>query len=236
MLCSESALVNPGRYAFRAVTLKCRSWGCPICQPDRQRQLVALAKSGKPTTFITLTVNPATGFSPASRARALVQAWRTVVKRACQKYGYPNIPYLCVFEATKNGEPHLHILCRVKWLGQPWLSDQMKALIRAPIVHIRQVKSTGQIASYISKYIGKEPHRFASCKRYWRTQSWELPPEDCEPEMTLWSDRWYVVNRSVKELQRLWVSLGYDVALEGRLVVAMKEPPPQDASEGEIHV
>ncbi len=202
----------------------------------RQQQLVELAKSGKPTTFITLTVNPATGYSPASRARALVKAWREVVKRACKKYGYSSIPYLCVFEATKRGEPHLHILCRVKWIDQPWLSNQMKALIQAPIVHIRQVKSTGQIASYVSKYIGKEPHRFASCKRYWRTQSWELPLEDGEPENTIWSDRWYTMNRSVKELQRLWVSMGYDVAMEGHLLVAMKEPPPQEAWRGEQRV
>jgi hypothetical protein len=152
--------------------------------------LIALAKSGKPTTFITLTVNPKTGFGPASRARALAEAWPRVVKRACKKYGYRSIPYLCVFEGTKRGEPHLHILCRVKWIDQRWLSAQMKALIGAPIVDIRQVKNQGQVAHYISKYIGKEPHRFDTCKRYWRTQSWELINYVPDPIEGDWSEGW----------------------------------------------
>lgn len=209
--------------------MRCRSWGCDICQPHRQRELIDLAQSGKPTTFITLTSNPATGFSPASRARALVDAWRQVVKRACRKYGYPAIPYLCVFEATKRGEPHLHILCRVKWIDQRWLSNQMKALTGAPIVDIRQVKSQKQVALYISKYIGKEPHRFATCKRYWRTQSWRIATEPKEELDTIWTERWYTINRSLKELARLWKGIGFDVAVEGHMVVAMKQAPPQDA-------
>lgn len=236
ILCSEGSLVNRGVYAFRAITLKCRSWGCDLCQPDRKRQLVELALSGKATTFITLTSNPATGGTPDTRARHLARAWPVIVKRAKKKYGYDSIPYLCVFEATKRGEPHLHILCRVKWIDQRWLSNQMKNLISAPIVDIRKVKSQQHMAWYIAKYIGKEPERFARCKRYWRTQNWELAVEDGEPEMTLWSDAWYVVKRSVKELRRLWVSQGYDVVLEGHLLVAMMEPPAQSAWRGEQRV
>ncbi len=189
--------------------------------------MIELAQSGKPTTFITLTSNPATGHSPASRARALAHAWPQVVKRARKKYGYPCIPYLCVFEATKRGEPHLHILCRVKWIDQRWLSHQMRDLTGAPIVDIRQVKSQKQVAHYISKYIGKEPHRFATCKRYWRTQNWRIIQVVHEPDDSIWSDTWYTLNNSLNGLIRVWERLGYTVAWQRHMVVAMKERPSE---------
>ena len=235
MLCSEASLVNHGRFALRAVSLKCRAWTCEMCQPMRQRQLVELAKSGKPTTFVTLTSNPKTGTSPASRARALAKAWPMIVKRACKKYGYKAIPYFCVFEATKRGEPHLHILARVKWLDQKWLSQQMRELTGAPIVDIREVKSSKQIAHYISKYIGKEPHRFATCKRYWRTQSWVVEERAEDPPDDMWAIGWYIVKRPLLELQRRWTALGYDVALEGHLLIGMKQGPPAAVLEGRSH-
>jgi hypothetical protein len=215
VLCSEATIVNQGVDAARAVSLRCRAWGCPLCQPDRQRQLVALAKSGRPTTFITLTTNPAVGSSPASRAKTLAGAWRQVVKRACKKYRYKKIAYLCVFEATKKGEPHLHILARVKWIDQRWLSAQMRELIGAPIVDIRMVKSAGEIASYISKYIGKEPHRFKTCKRYWCTRSWDLSDFKREPDTGYWSNVWEVRKVSIHWLRECWEGMGWEVVQEG---------------------
>ena len=154
MLCSEASLVNYGNGKVRAVTLRCRAWTCDLCLPWRKGRLTGLAKDGKPNTFITLTVNPASGIDPEARARALVEAWRIVVRHAKVRYGYKSIPYLAVFEATKNGEPHLHILVRVKWIDQKWLSSQMADLIGAPIVDIRRVYSSGHVAVYLMKVFG----------------------------------------------------------------------------------
>ena len=169
MLCSEASLVNHGFAKIRAVTLRCRSWGCELCQPMRRGQLMKLGRDGAPTTFITLTVSKKSGTDPEARARALVDAWRQVVKRAKKEYGYRSIPYMAVFEATKAGEPHLHILARVKWIDQRWLSRQLDQLIGAPICDIRRVKSAKQAAHYVAKYVGKAPGKFGTCKRYWTT-------------------------------------------------------------------
>lgn len=198
----------------------------------RRAQVVDLAKSGNATTFITLTCNPAIGYSPAGRARSLVEAWRQIVKRACKRFGIKHIAYLCVFEATKRGEPHLHILARVKYIPQPWLSAQLKDLTGAGVVDIREVKSARMVANYMAKYVGKEPHRFATCKRYWCTQSWRLASVESEPEVSIWTDRWYTVNRSLAELRRLWVSKTWDVAMEGHILVAMATGPPEGAQGG----
>ncbi len=190
----------------------------------RRGQLINLAQSGNATTFITLTVNPAIGYSPEGRARALVDAWRKVVKLACKKYGYSSIPYFCVFEATEKGEPHLHILCRVRWIDQHWLSRTMKKLTGAPITDIRSVKGNKHVKFYITKYVGKAPHRFATSKRYWTTRSWAITPEVVVEPNDFWLDDWYIVNRPLWMLERGWRSQGFDIAKEGHMLIAMCEP------------
>ena len=226
MLCGEGTLVNQGAHGVRAVTLHCRSWGCEECQPLRKLQLVALAASGKPEVFITLTSKPRPGCSPASAARSLSAAWPVIVRRARKKYGYKSIPYFCVFEATKRGAPHLHILARVKYIDQRWLSNQMRALTGSPIVDIRKVRSVKQAASYISKYIGKAPHRFETCKRYWCTRSWDLSDYEPEPMEGDWSKAWEVRDRSLAWCIALWELNGMTIVHHGRMVEGVHQVVP----------
>ncbi len=228
MLCSESSMVNTGWDGIQAVSLRCRSWGCPLCCESRRAQLIALARSGKPTTFITLTVNPAFGSSQYDRARRLADAWRTIVRRAKAKYGYKTIPYLCVFEATKKGEPHLHILARVEWISQKWMSKQMDELMKAPVVDIREVKDPKTIAFYITKYCGKEPHRFDSCKRYWSTRDWELTPFEKTAPEGRWDHQWTLVRTPLSDVAAGWRLQGLEVEESRHRVIARWRGPPDD--------
>jgi hypothetical protein len=134
--------------------------------------------SGHPTTFLTLTVSRKANPDKDIAARALVRAWRLVRQRARKKYGYKTIPFLAIFEATKHGHPHLHILARVRWLDQKWLSDQMNDLLKSPVVDIRRVNSQRGAARYVTKYLSKAPHQFATLKRYWRSLDFKLDPEE----------------------------------------------------------
>lgn len=228
MLCSEASLVNSGWDGYQAVSLRCRSWGCPICNEARKKQVVALAKSGNPNTFITLTVNPAYGATPYERARRLADAWRTIVRLVKAKYGYAELPYFCVFEATKNGEPHLHILCRVKWISQKWLSEQMRELMMAPVVDIRRVRDKSKLTYYISKYMGKDPHRFKTCKRYWTTRDWEQTKFEPEPPPGRWHSAWRIERTPLAELAEDYRSRGYEVTETRNRVLAFKQGPPDD--------
>ncbi|MEE8540002.1 MAG: hypothetical protein V3S54_09300 [Woeseiaceae bacterium] len=92
-----------------------------------------------------------------------------------RRYNLKALPFLAVFEKTKRGEPHLHILLRTVYLDQAWLSDQMKELIGAPIVDIRSLTSAAKIANYVTKYIAKDPHKFIGTKRYWSSRDYLLP-------------------------------------------------------------
>jgi len=140
-----------------------------------------MAIKGKPTTFLTLTVSEASGPDPVQRCRNLVKAWRTLRLRIMRLYNVEELPFLAVVEAQKNGEPHLHIIARMPYVPQAWISEQMAALIGAPIVDIQAVRKTRKLANYVAKYCGKDPQRFGTCKRYWQSRDWMLVPKEEKP-------------------------------------------------------
>ena len=137
-VCGGWSLVKHEQTGARAITLWCRSWQCADCMPFRLAGLKRMATDGKPTTFLTLTVNPAIGQSPEHRAQELSDAMKILFKRMRRKFTKSPIEYMAVFEETKKGEPHLHMLLRAPFVPQKWISETMAELIASPIVDIRQ--------------------------------------------------------------------------------------------------
>lgn len=152
-----------------AIRLRCKSWNCSDCCKIRRKNLIAEAMRGKPQRFITLTVNPNWYDSPEERARRLVKAWRLVRRRYLALRPSHKLEFLAVFELTKKGEPHLHIIARGTFIAQKWLSAQMNAEMGAPVVDVRAVKGAGEVAKYVSKYISKRNVKIDTLKRYWRS-------------------------------------------------------------------
>jgi len=152
-----------------ALRLRCKSSGCPDCSKIRRRKLIAETLSGKPDKFITLTVNPNWFDSPEDRAQRLVKAWRLVRRRYLALRPSHRLEFMAVFELTKKGEPHLHIVARGTFIPQKWLSEQMAREMGAPIVDVRAVKGGREVAKYVSKYVSKRNIKIGSLKRYWRS-------------------------------------------------------------------
>lgn len=226
ILCTEYTLVKQDGQQITAVPLYCNRWSCEICQPRRQAQLKFLARAGKPNTFMTLTVNPKWRDNPTERAQALRDAFQKLVKRIKRKYGYKRLPYLAVFERTKRGEPHLHILLRCKWIDQRWLSRQMAEMINAPIVDIRRVWNTQHAATYISKYIGKDPVAFTGCKRYWKSRDYDLRTTDDDTAETHSNGVWEVRELSLEQYADMMTALGHNVSYTpSRVDIEVKKPP-----------
>lgn len=207
-LCREWTLVKTLGNSAEGTPLKCRSWSCDYCQPERAIQLIAIALSGQANTFLTLTCRRDGSRTANEAARALAQAWRMVRQEAerIQKREHqrnastPNneqrkprpggpspgrspvdlgkekrIEFLAVFEATKLGWPHLHILCRSKWIDYHWLSDQMRKRLNSPMVNVQRITNPAKAAGYVAKYCGKAPHKFGDCKRYWKSKNYCAP-------------------------------------------------------------
>lgn len=82
--------------------------------------------------------------------------------------------YMAFPEETENGEPHLHILLRTKYIPQRWISQQMKELVNAPIVWIEKVKGPKAAIAYVTKYVTTAPAQFGKSKRYWCSRFYQL--------------------------------------------------------------
>jgi len=208
-LCRDWTLVKYQPQSRHARPLKCRSWSCELCRPERKSQLLARAAAGNPNRFLTLTVNPRVGNDPHDRLLMLANAWRTIVKRIRRDKGPEAVEYLAIVEETKQGEPHLHILLRSVYISQAWLSKAMGELIESPIVDIRLIRGRKQVISYVAKYITKAPKQFGSAKRYWNSKEWEPPSdyhkdEDLERAFPWQVERWPLVS-----ILQAWQSEGW---------------------------
>lgn len=219
MLCTEWSLVKHNLGLLEVTPLYCKRWSCMLCQPKRKSRLIREVKAGNPNTFITLTVSPKEDETPAERCSALSKAWRTVVARAKRKYKIKKLPYFVVVEATKAGEPHLHILARLKWIDQRWLSDQMRALTGAPIVDIRRIRHRNVAAAYVAKYIGKAPGKFGTSKRYWQSKGYRLDAKEEKP-IDRWTGAEYWIERQwLSKVGIMYEELGRNVVWDYNVLV-----------------
>lgn len=181
--CGEQCAVKYEGQARIVASLKCKAWTCEDCITYRKHRMMAEACGGCPNTFITLTSRVNHKQTPAEAAKKLSHAWRLLRLRIMRKYNRRNLPFYAVFEKTKKGWPHLHILARTGWISQRFMSVVMAELIDSPHVDIRRIDNTGRVAGYVSKYMTKDPTRFAHSKRYWRSQDYDVrPPKADRPK------------------------------------------------------
>lgn len=199
MLCSEAVLINQDGTGGHAATLRCRRWSCDICNPFNHRNVKRRAREGAPSTFLTLTVRPSRYETPDEAARDLKRAWVNLRRSLTRRNGDKAPPFIAVFEQTKKGWPHLHILCRMRFVDQRIISAFMGRAIDAPIVDIRHVTDVGRIGAYIAKYISKAPAAFKGCKRWWRSHDYPIEPDDL-PKFGIYSDRSYRINTTLPRL------------------------------------
>lgn len=138
-----------------AVPAPCNRWDCPACGAYKRRTLYQRLKSHKGQRFMTLTCNPAAYTTPHAAYEAMSTAFSSLVKRIRRRYPARRFEYVLVWEQTKAGWPHLHVLLMGPWIEQRWLSRAWHQLVGAPIVDIRYVRQGVKTASYLSKYLTK---------------------------------------------------------------------------------
>jgi hypothetical protein len=210
--CQSHSLVKDEQGTLQAATLKCHCWTCPNCVKSRQSGLKRLARAGNPDLFLTLTTSKETDPDPDRAAALLTRAWRLVVKRAKRHFKWKHLPYFTVIEAQKNGMPHLHILLRSKYIPQKWISEQLAELINAPIVYIERIHNPRRMAAYVAKYVGKAPHKFANCKRYWRSLDWIMDREKWDEEHQKAPGLWRIHRYALSTLEDILLKQGYAIS------------------------
>lgn len=228
MYCGEQTIVKRQEGTVTGVSLRCRAWTCPDCAPKRKRQLMAEGCGGQPNTFLTLTSRRIAGQTPAAAARLLSRSWRLLRLRMMRLLKTRKLPFLCVFEQTQAGWPHLHIMARMPYVDQAWISAQMAQLMDSPVVWIERITNVGKMVAYVSKYCSKDCHKFSTCKRYWQSQDFDLreqPPERPAPPP---GEGWEQDNVPLRQWIERWRTFGYRVEIvSGWKAVAY---PPSESS------
>lgn len=226
MLCSECSIVNHGERKIRAITLYCRSWGCPICLPKRRNKLTREAAVGEPNRFLTLTTKYDPAGDPVAEAVRQGVAFRQFFRAYRNRFPGKDCAFFVVREATKNGWPHLHAVIRGPWLDQKWASKVWEALTGSPIVHVRFVDKGRGCAKYLAKYIGKDPHRFGTTKRYWCSRNWfDVVPPRKRRDGT-WDSKWHIVREGVGRLAEEYGLRGWLVDMGGTVSSFEARAPP----------
>lgn len=209
--CRFNALIFENCELMEARGLRCKCWHCDQCVKMRCAALKELAQAGHPTKFITLTAGPELGPDPAIAAQRLVKAWRAVVQRFEREHPENKIEFLAVFEATKKGMPHLHIVARAPYIDQAWLSSRMQELAGSPICDVRAIGAWSRAAAYVAKYVSKLPWRWEGTKRYWTTRKYRIDPEPRPDNPCQDNGHWRVKFR-------FWVTLGRELEDQGYVV------------------
>jgi hypothetical protein len=229
MLCRSRSLHVQGPLGEAARCLKCRSWTCTWCFPDRRSQLIAIAIAGNPERFVTITWNHRQNLTPELAAAKLADAWRKTVRQIRKLNPHKDLQYLCVVERTKLGWPHLHILTRGPWIPQRWLSEQLRALAGSPIVDIRRISSSNAAARYVAKYCGKEPARIGTTKRYWMSKNYCAKSDTDAASTWRQSTAWVVSDWSLNDWVTMWENTGRAVQIKD-LDCAYWGAPPWNTS------
>lgn len=213
-LCTELSVVNANEQEGEISLLKCKRWTCDICNPDNRWKVMQRAKYGKPNVFMTLTVPPHKYADKDEAARDMRRGLVLLRRRIAKKWNIENIPFLVVFEAHKSGWPHMHLLLRARYMPWTILRAMWKDIMGAGSVDVRFIKDTGRVLQYIVKYIGKDLGKFEGCKRWWRSQNYDLGEDDYEPPVK-YGSRIMVVGMNYEQLRQQMAREGYEMKRMG---------------------
>jgi hypothetical protein len=155
------------RYAINTV---CKTWGCGYCAALKIKEFKDRVEYGASIIgrcwFITLTLKTEDG---VLRDAQYVQGiWAKFWYRWRKKNpGRQMPPWLKVVEATKKGQPHLHLIVgslgtlNVKEIHQEWSELWKEATGDSYVVWVTPVVGVSGAGKYLAKYMAKD---FASRK------------------------------------------------------------------------
>lgn len=206
MLCDEALAVNQDDTHGQASILRCKRWSCELCQQQNRWKVIQAIHRGKPTKMVTFTCKHSNYSTPDEAAADMKRGLRALRKRLARHFPNQKFPMLVVFEAHKSGWPHMHIALRSKFISVKWLQTAWSEILGAWNVDIRPFPKDVRKAAYFAKYLGKDLHHFAGCKRWWRSHDYEV--EAAEDRIKVrFGDVWQTIygqsfNDYVQQLKR----------------------------------
>ena len=192
------------------IPVTCKSWDCPKCGPRKRAMWIARLARGHPQREITLTAPPLPNATPREHAAILKIALNKLLKALRKRDS--TFEYALVWELTKKGVPHVHLLQRGTYIPQAWLAKQWSNAGGGDIVWIASVRGESLHAAHACKYLGKAtgqtardlaPLRIIQVSRHY-----VLPEPDPHPTPQTHDFEWtYSPKRKEQILARLLTSL-----------------------------
>lgn len=148
-------------YALNTV---CKTWSCNVCVRKKLQEFKDKVEYGAsiigPCWFITLTLRTVGSVRRDAQYVAAIWArfwylWRL------RHPGEKTPPWLKVIEATKEGQPHLHLIVgslgklNVKEIHREWSDLWLKATDDSYVVWVTPVVGISGAGSYLAKYMAK---------------------------------------------------------------------------------
>ena len=220
MHCLAYTTIDTLSTPLTAVPLRCKTWACHHCAPINARKVRQKILAGRPYVFLTLTCNPVRYDNPTQAAHDLRRAATDLMRELKRRYGRDKIAYFLIWERTKRGYPHAHILMRAPYIEQAWLSRFMDRAIQAPIVDIRFIHDPKQVARYVAKYVTKDLPAYFGLRRYSYSRNWLLVKRSERLlQEALGVSLWARISLPIERIITAAEALGYRVRLRGHAVL-----------------
>lgn len=227
MFCNEQSVVKREPHRAIVAPLRCKRWQCEFCRPMRKRWLRRDVRKGHPIRFLTLTIRAGSQETPDHAARALALQWRNMWRAIKRMFPGKDVAFLCVFERTKKGWPHLHIVLRTPYIEQQWFKKRMQEALDSPVVDIRKIGDIRKAANYVAKYVAKSTAHFQGVKRYWRSLNYFNKPDAKEQKRWDHETPWQRYNTQYHILLSNFAKMRANISQEGDFYVCTFPEHPE---------
>lgn len=139
-----------------------------------------------------------------------------LIKRWRRKFPNEKVEYFLVWETTKAGWPHAHILLSAPKVSKHWLSHNWYQLTGSYIIDLQPVSNYQRAAGYLTKYLAKNP-QVPPGQRRWR-RSAGFFRKDLEPpvEKLPTVGKWQTEPFDSQTLAYKWIREGWFVKIDPR--------------------
>jgi hypothetical protein len=165
----------------------------------------------QPNLFATLTTSERTAKTPEEAFARANAAVPILFKRWKRRFPTLRFDYFLVWEKTKRGWPHAHLLLVAPRVAKRWLSRQWLELTGCYIVDLQPIGSIEHAARYLAKYLAKDPQVPAGHRRWRRSAGFfntkEEPPIFKMPV----KGGWKIQPGSVRSQLLIWFNDGLAV-------------------------
>lgn len=209
----------------------CKMWACSDCAPRLKNRLRHRLKCTPVDRLVTLGCKPSLHASPFKAYRAMSDALPRLRERLERQFPALTFEYCAVWEETRAGWPHLHLLVRSGFIPQRALSRHWAELTGAPVVDVRLVSNASGAVNYLAKYLTKQATTPYGIKRYRTSHGFWDTPGGMFPHAAAGGAKWELVKTPCHLLAAQYQPVAYYLRLApgGGWDIVPRGPPDHES-------